>query len=436
MKYFIIFIVLNILLGVVYSDGNVTPQSIKIAFSQSIDQIRITWYTEDISEAPVILYNTQLFSPEKDSSLAVQGEVISYKSEDSNFVGHPNTAVIEGLSDFTTYYYCVGDKSVGVYSQIYNFTTGITSNIGQFESFTLAFYGDMGFGGVGLQSDFPTINNVLSRDDISFIIHVGDIAYADLGASTELTGNQTIWNGFLESITPLATHLPYMTCPGNHDLFYDDLSVYSRTWQMPTDKDSDTWYSFDYNGVHFVGFSSEHDYTPLSPQFAWLENELKTYRQSNPDGWLVAYSHRPFYCSAIWDWCDDTPSDSITHHNDSLGKETFNLIEDLLYQYNVDLYLAGHQHAEEYSVPVYKGKNTGSFDEPKATVHITVGTGGNADGSIAGWQSRPTWAGGERTVSPGFAMLTFYNSTSLGYKFVANVNNTIIDEFTLTKGSF
>ncbi|EGC38726.1 hypothetical protein DICPUDRAFT_28115 [Dictyostelium purpureum] len=420
----LIIILLNIFN--IYVKGDATSHSVKLSFTKSIDQMKVTWYTIDKMVNPVVLFNTEMFAPEKDSVLSVQAQIFQYDT--LGFKGYPTTATINGLSQKTTYYYCVGDKAANVYSQIYNFTTGYTAN-DNLHPFTAVFYGDMGYGGQGLNSDFYTVANVLKRsDEYDFIVHVGDIAYADLTHDSRISGNQTVWNLFLDSVNPLTSMKPYMTCPGNHDIFYD-LSVYSRTWQMPADNEGDTWYSFDYNGVHFVGFSSEHDFFPLSPQYEWLEKDLRKYRQENPEGWLVVYSHRPFYCSAVWGWCEDSVKTDFL-------KKAFNLLENLLFKYNVDLYISGHQHAEEYTYPVYKSQNLGTFEEPKATVHITVGTGGDAEGEETQWQPKPSWSTGKRIFDTGVGYLTFYNTTTLGYKFIANVNNTVVDEFTMTKGHF
>src|SRR5690348_2241694 len=36
------------------------------------------------------------------------------------------------------------------------------------------------------------------------------------------------------------------------------------------------WYSFNYGNIHIIMMSTEHDYTPGSKQYKWLEQDLKS----------------------------------------------------------------------------------------------------------------------------------------------------------------
>ncbi|EGG17205.1 hypothetical protein DFA_08192 [Cavenderia fasciculata] len=64
-----------------------------------------------------------------------------------------------------------------------------------------------------------------------------------------------------------------MVCPGNHDIFYD-LAAYRRTFLMPVESNDDNYYAFDYNGIHFISFSTEL-FIPFSPQHLWLESHYE-----------------------------------------------------------------------------------------------------------------------------------------------------------------
>lgn len=58
-------------------------------------------------------------------------------------------------------------------------------------------------------------------------------------------------------------------------------------------------YSFDHGPMHFLQFSTEHDFGPGSEQFAWIVSDLKTVdRRRTP--WLIAGFHRPFYTDSVY----------------------------------------------------------------------------------------------------------------------------------------
>lgn len=45
--------------------------------------------------------------------------------------------------------------------------------------------------------------------------------------------------------------------------------------------------------------STEHDFTPGSRQYTWLENDLKSVdREKTP--WLIFSGHRAMYCSSLY----------------------------------------------------------------------------------------------------------------------------------------
>ena len=55
-------------------------------------------------------------------------------------------------------------------------------------------------------------------------------------------------------------------------------------------------YSYDYGMVHMIMLSTEHDYRPGSPQYQWLENDLKSVDRSKTPFVMIG-GHRPMYCS-------------------------------------------------------------------------------------------------------------------------------------------
>ena len=68
-------------------------------------------------------------------------------------------------------------------------------------------------------------------------------------------------------------------------------------------------YSYDYGMVHFIMMSTEHDYSPDSRQYKWLEADLKKVdRKKTP--WLIIGGHR-----AMYDSQDELGKLSIEKHN-------------------------------------------------------------------------------------------------------------------------
>ena len=57
-------------------------------------------------------------------------------------------------------------------------------------------------------------------------------------------------------------------------------------------------YSFDYGSVHFMMMSTEHNFTEGSPQYKWMEDDLKNVNRTLTP-WIVIAGHRAMYTSQI-----------------------------------------------------------------------------------------------------------------------------------------
>jgi hypothetical protein len=58
-------------------------------------------------------------------------------------------------------------------------------------------------------------------------------------------------------------------------------------------------YSFDHGPIHFLQFSSEHDFAPGSEQYAWILQDLKSVNRSVTP-WVIVGFHRPFYTDSVY----------------------------------------------------------------------------------------------------------------------------------------
>ncbi len=193
---------------------------------------------------------------------------------------------------------------------------------------------------------------------------MGDISYAD--------GSLEIWDTFMDAVQPLSSRLPYMVQVGNHEAGYShgaamDPSgqggpyqppwgnygadsggecgvMIARVFHMPEREaradNPPFWYGWDYGPVHFTAISTEHDLTPGSVQYAWLEAELAAVdRCATP--WLVLLLHRPMYV--------------VYPHNTNreVGEHIRGSIEGLLQRYLVDVAISGHVHSYYATCAVY-----------------------------------------------------------------------------------
>ncbi|CAG2184278.1 unnamed protein product, partial [Oppiella nova] len=91
----------------------------------------------------------------------------------------------------------------------------------------------------------------------------------------------------------------------------------------------------------------------IDVQYKWLENDLK--EATKPENravrpWIITMAHRPMYCSTD-DSDDCTRKESIIRKGIPVVKAYG--LEDLFYQYGVDVEIWAHEHIYERMWPVY-----------------------------------------------------------------------------------
>lgn len=89
-----------------------------------------------------------------------------------------------------------------------------------------------------------------------------------------------------------------MVSQGNHEIANNQIH-FKKRFSMPG-KTNGLWYSFTLSKAYFIAFTSEplfHDsIAEIYDMMDFLEEELEDIdRTMYP--WIIAYSHRPFYCS-------------------------------------------------------------------------------------------------------------------------------------------
>ena len=128
----------------------------------------------------------------------------------------------------------------------------------------------------------------------SFLIHTGDIAH--LSKPSEFDDAERV-------ISQAKLDVHYV--PGEHDVIDEDTGkLYMERFGKGTKGSG--WYSFDANGVHFVGLVNVMDLKGGgmgnlgNEQLAWLEDDLKSRTASTP---IVIFAHIPLWVIyKDWGW--------------------------------------------------------------------------------------------------------------------------------------
>ena len=254
----------------------------------------------------------------------------------------------------------------------------------------------------------------------------GDLCYADLNPAVQ----PEVWRDFGNNNQASAAFRPWMPCPGNHEIEFDNgpqgYTSYLTRYLLPDNgvpRFRGHWYSFQVGSALFVSLDADDVVyqdagplvsgpAPLTPaastgnpaiapgtslyvrgysggaQTAWLRRTLAAARADRSVDWIIVQMHQ------------DAASSSATGNGSDLGiREEWLPLFDA---YQVDLVLCGHDHDYERSFPV-RGYDsmvgtevaTGApvqtrrphpvtttqattFDTSTGTVHLILGGGGTS----------------------------------------------------------
>ena len=354
---------------------------------------------------------------------------------------YSNAASLAGLKPATRYYY----KIVSTNSTVEHFMSprlpGDTTPFQMNVVIDLGVYGEDGF---TIDMDMtkrdtipfvdPSLNHTTIKrladtiDDYEFIIHPGDLGYADdwvYNAANILDSKdayEAILEEFYGQLAPVAARKPYQASPGNHEAtceelpytwwicpdgqknFTDFMNRFGRT--MPTAFGSASanssakvqantakqlakppfWYSFEYGMAHVVMIDTETDFAnapdsasgdahlgagpfgSAGQQLAFLEADLASVDRSITP-WVVVAGHRPWYS---------------TGGSDNICIPCQNAFEPLFYKYGVDVGVFGHVHNSQRFLPVNNSiADPAGLSNPAAPMYIVAGGPGNVEGLSA-----------------------------------------------------
>ena len=158
-------------------------------------------------------------------------------------------------------------------------------------------------------------------------------------------------------IEPIAAYVPYMTCPGNHE-HHENYKEYRYRFPMPlnSNKRTELHYSFNYGPIHFISLNTEVYYhkdksiIDIASMYFWLRNDLELVDR-NLTPWVVVFGHRPMYCGEGWWDC----ANNLTRTQFGLnvnGALKYGL-EEILYDYQVDVAIWAHTHSYARMWPVF-----------------------------------------------------------------------------------
>jgi len=381
-------------------------------------------------------------------------------------------ATMTELNPNTLYNYRVGSSSTG-WSKMFTFRSQSLPTTLPIRIGVLGDFGDTN------GRSFPLLMHEANAGTLAAIIHLGDIAYdldtrqdehVDLSETTPVDG--ATGDRFMRDLEPIASIVPYMVMPGNHEFNFNTTAFTHRFNGMPSNAppipaeagdnvaglQNNWWYSYNIGTAHFISLNSNvvtdptvvtnasryHWQYPISiqrKQYRWLKQDLIAAMANRSQApWIVVMAHFPMYCSST---ASDCTNQAAMMRNGIPDAHEL-AWEPLLKEFEVDLYLSAHIHSYERFYPTFNGtsdvekwsSNPHRIENANATVHIVQGSAGNVEGQDG--FSNVTAKSAYRSSRYGYSGLTLHNKTHLEWTFLLTDNatddGTVEDRMWLVKG--
>lgn len=257
-----------------------------------------------------------------------------------------------------------------------------------------------------------TINNIKNKNpDIIFAL--GDLSYENTG---------DCWLNEISSIDKTKIRIVM----GNHEeepgIPPSLVSQYKKSFSLP-----ETFYSFDFQNVHFTIMDSNIPFDIKSQQYSFVTKDLLTASQNDSIKWKVVLFHHPLYTSPT----------EFYKGNDEMRK----IYHPIFDHYGIDLVLQAHNHNYQrtypltynYSVsdedPIITSLNKTMYEHPSGEVYVVVGTAGKA---LYNFLARAKYNVSE-FIGHGFLDVALTNnSTRLDCSFYGN-DGIVKDHFSIIK---
>ena len=212
-----------------------------------------------------------------------------------------------------------------------------------------------------------------------------------------------------------------------------------------------TYYSFDMNNAHFVFMDAYIDYKPGSPQYNFIENDLKTSSTNPKIDWTFVVESPPIYTSTSKHPGNSTIRDIYHPLFDKYGVDLVFTSDNHNYQRTFPLkYNNNNNNGNDSSDPIITNKDPNNSnsnnDKNNGVIYLITGTAGRSHYPI---KQQAPFVAKQDDKHFGFLNIdinsktlkgTFYaneNANKPNYHFISNAvaasNNNILDYFTISK---
>jgi len=178
--------------------------------------------------------------------------------------------------------------------------------------------GDSGGGGAPQRA----VRAQLAALPADLVLHAGDLAYFE--ATEPLLDER-----YFAMYERLLRSIPFYPVLGDHDVRGDGGAAWRAVFDLPDDGQTRGYYAFDWGPLHVAALDTGGD---LAAQARWLRDDL----EASDAPWKVVLGHRPIVSSG---W--HGPDVEMRSH-----------IQPVLEEAGADLYLCGHDHDYERTVPI------------------------------------------------------------------------------------
>lgn len=283
----------------------------------------------------------------KSTSVVEYGETAALgKSVKVSGMHHMHEVKISGLKPNTPYYYRVRSRTMK--DEFVSLTSTFQTAVNKSDAYAFAVFSDT-------QTN-PEIWGKIAglgwKQRPHFAIHCGDIV-------GEGDRDEQWLNDFLAPGNKFMRRFPIYLIPGNHD------KDHANYYKYVANPEPEYRYTFHYGNAQFFMLDSDRSLAKGSPQYKWLEAELKT----STAKWKFVAHHHPIYTSDENDYGDSYQQPTLDGDPDLVD------VRMLYEKYNVDIGFYGHIHDYERTWPTRNGK----VDETGVRYILAGGSGGGLE---------------------------------------------------------